>query len=233
MKKDALHPAQARILRELLFHPEARYSDMNRTGLGSDHFNFHVKQLLEAGLIEKTPGKAYALTTPGKEFANRLDTDEVVIERQPKIAVLIIPVRERNGAKEYLVQRRLKQPYFGYHGFMTGKIRWGSTVEETAARELLEETGLTAGEFRIRGIKHKMDYDAEGKLLEDKIFFIIMARGCSDTLTPQFEGGENRWCSTEEIATLSPVFDGVQESIDIAEDAAFSFVEKKYTVSGY
>lgn len=53
----------------------------------------------------------------------------------------------KKGKKQYLVQTRLKDPFFGYHGYVTGKIRWGEKILEAAKRELLEETGMTAENF--------------------------------------------------------------------------------------
>ena len=140
-----IHAAQTSILRELLFQPTAGYTELQKpTGLTSDHFNFHVKRLLELEFIKKVnPGK-YSLTIKGKEYANKLDTDNNTIERQPKVAVLLAITRVNNGVKEYLFQERRKQPFYAYWGFPTGKIRWGETIMQTAARELMEETGLTA-----------------------------------------------------------------------------------------
>lgn len=38
-----IHEAQTSILRELLFHPQAGFAELQRpTGLGSDHFKFHI-----------------------------------------------------------------------------------------------------------------------------------------------------------------------------------------------
>ena len=112
-----LHSVQAKILRELLFKPQARFSELNLTELTNDHFTFHVNQLLEIGLIEKVD-KKYTLTTIGKEFANRMDTDTAKLERQAKTAVLVICVRKNRSKTECLVQQRLKQPFYGFYGFV-------------------------------------------------------------------------------------------------------------------
>src|SRR5690349_5941121 len=98
-----IHPVQSSILRELLFHPQAGYAKLQApTQLSSDHFSFHIARLVEIGLVEKVTRGQYRLTPRGKEYANRLDTDNNTVERQPKSAVILAIERERNGQKEYI-----------------------------------------------------------------------------------------------------------------------------------
>ncbi|MFO0971709.1 MAG: NUDIX domain-containing protein [Candidatus Saccharimonadales bacterium] len=147
-----IHSAQTAILRELLFHPSAGFAELQKsTNLTSDHFNFHISRLMDLGLVDKIKKGHYRLSAKGKEYANRLDTDDNTIERQPKNAVILALQRTHNGKTEFLFQERLKQPYYGYWGLPSGKIRWGETILETACRESLEETGLDA-EFRVAGV---------------------------------------------------------------------------------
>ncbi len=96
-----LHPAQAEVLKILLFRPKARFRDLNLTGLTNDHFTWHLNRLVEVGLVEKTGKGEYRLSVQGKEFANRMDSETVKIEKQAKIAVLIVCVRAKNGKTEY------------------------------------------------------------------------------------------------------------------------------------
>ncbi len=229
-----IHPIQAKILKELIFHPERKFSELNVEGVSSDQFSFHLRRLAELNLIRKTDA-GYELTAPGKEFANRFDTDsaQMVFERQAKLGVSVSCIKNSgNGEELFLIQQRLKQPYFGYHGFITGKVRWGETILETAARELQEEAGLSA-ELSISGVKHKMDYSESGELLEDKYFFIVKTENPTGTLRDNIEGGKNAWTREEEIFRLPDVFDGVDETIKIIKSGAFQFVERKYTVKRY
>ncbi len=229
-----LHLTQASILRVLMFKPEARFSDLNAEGLSSDHFTFHVKKLLEMEFIEKTDEGLYRLTRSGKEFTNRFDTDvkQIVLERQAKIGVSVICTRDQEGKIEYLIQQRLKQPYYGFYGFVTGKVRWGESVFETAARELKEETGLSAT-LKLVGIEHKMDYSEKEELLEDKYFFTFKGTTTDGKLIEQFEGGRNAWCSRKEIEKLPEVFGDVEEILDVIMKGEFKFIERKFTVSRY
>ena len=233
-KKIKVHPAQVEILKVLLFRPEARFAELNTLGLATDHLTFHIKSLVKAGLVVKKENGVYVLTADGKEFANRFDMDseKSELERQAKIGVLVCAVREENGEKQFLAQQRLKQPYFGFYGFITGKVKWGEVVSETAARELKEESGLS-GNLTLRGIKHKMDYSEKGRLLEDKYFFVFKAERLKGKLIENFEGGKNIWLSRAEILNLPNLFDGVDESIEMVLSTKLIFSETKYKVKGY
>src|SRR4030042_3526298 len=134
-----IHEFQISILRELLFKPQARFRDLKKIDITNDHFTFHLKQLVKQGLVVKTYGR-YSLTDEGKEFSNRMDTDALKIERQAKLGIAIHATRTRNKIIEYLVHRRLKEPFFGWYGSHSGKIRWGENPISCAKREFLEET---------------------------------------------------------------------------------------------
>lgn len=234
MRKDIdVHPVQARILRELLFKREAAFAELNVLGLTTDHFTFHLRSLVEANLLEKT-GKGYRLTAIGKEFANRFNTDDsnVVYEKQAKIAVLCCGVRKEGRVIKYLFQQRLKQPYFGYLGFVTGKVRKGDTVLETAKREFLEETGLS-GKFRFCGVEHKIDFSSEGELLEDKFFYVFLVENTSGTLIENFEGGKNKWLAEKEARKDGHLFPDVGKLIKMVKKKTQSFLEDRYQAAGF
>lgn len=222
-----VHDAQIVILRELLFHPSANFAQMQKiTEMTSDHFNFHIQKLVELGLVEKTGRGQYALTSRGKEYANKLDTDRNTIERQPKTAVILAIEREERGERLFLLQERLKQPYYGFSGYPTGKIRWGETIIQTAERELMEETGLMA-DHRIAGVYHELAYQQEtGEQLEDKVFFVIHCTGVHGELVAEFEGGRNAWMTPEEELKQPKIFPGFETIIDII-DSRGTFVERR------
>jgi 8-oxo-dGTP diphosphatase len=222
-----IHPIQAGVLRYLLFNPRARFSELNEADVSSDKFSFHLRRLVGLGLIEKK-GESYELTTIGKEFANRLDTDERVLERQGKLAVMVVPTRVVGDTREYLIQRRLKQPYFGYYGFLTGKIRWGETVLDAAGRELAEESGLT-GTPKFLGIQHKFDQSKEATLLEDKYFFVVLVEKVSGAMAEKFEGGENVWMTEDKILNLDKLFKGMETSLKLARGQFEHFSETVFT----
>jgi len=211
-----IHAVQTAILRELLFHPSAGFAELQKlTELSSDHFNFHIGRLVERGLVQKVARGHYSLSAKGKEYANRLDTDDNTIERQPKTAVILALERETDSGTEYLFQERLKNPYFGYWGLPSGKIRWGETITETALRESLEETGLSAN-FEVSGVYHEhVKIDDEEDFTEDKIFFVCRGTDIKGELLTDFEGGYNQWMTFEQAMKKPLRFQSFEVEIDI------------------
>lgn len=222
------HDAQMIILRHLLFVDVASFAELrNATQLSSDHANFHIKQLLASGFVARPPksyGK-YTLTQDGKEYANRMDTDDNTIEKQPKLSVVLDIV---NNKDERLQQERLKQPYFGYWGRPTGKIRWGETMLEAAARELMEETGLTA-DLSVQGFCHKLDYDHEGNLLEDKYFCLVHGTNPRGKLLEMTDGQRNVWLSDEDFEQKDKKFGSNAETSALVGTKTHFVTEQRYT----
>lgn len=90
----------------------------------------------------------------------RLATTNAARETLPAVSVAVV----RNGT--VLLVKRARQPSQGLYAFPGGKVEAGEALEEAAARELLEETGLRATGFRpLREIhidgrddNHPVDY---------------------------------------------------------------------------
>lgn len=220
------HVAQMSILRKLLIGQVASFSELTKsTGLTADHANFHIKKLISAAMVEHVPKSygQYQLTRKGKEYANRMDTDELVIEKQPKLVVDI--GIEKDG--KFLFQERRKQPYYGYWGFPTGKIRWGETILAAAARELMEETGLTAT-LRIVGTHHKLDYDEHGDILEDKYLVLIHGLEPIGEMFVETETHINHWLTPDEYRQIDKRFGDIDETLGFIRSQSAFISETDY-----
>lgn len=226
-----IHDFQISILRELLFKPNARFRDLKTVDVTNDHFTFHVNRLIQEGLITKSAGK-YSLPPQGKEFANRMDTDSLKLERQAKLAVALHAVRPKNGITEYLVHRRLKEPFYGWYGSHSGKIRWGETPLDCAHREFLEETGLT-GDFIHKGIVHYHHFHKNGQLLEDKYFWVYKIENTKGKLKEKIPEGENIWMTEKQYRALENVFATFDEMIEVINSPKLIYLDSTRFVESY
>lgn len=229
---DKYHEIQMKILRELLFKPNSRFTDLNVKELTSDHFSYHINNLIESEMVEKNKQGLYSLTTKGKEFANTMDEETSEIEKQPKVAVLVIAMRKIKSNDQIVIQKRLKEPYYGYQGFFSGKVRFGEKIYDAAMREMKEETDLE-GDLELRGIFHDIVYSKEGKLLEDKIFHVFFAQNCRGELKERFEGGENRWLDRKKFKNMDKKYYSEDDIYDFAFNNDKFYEEKVYEINEF
>lgn len=208
MKVIDLHRAQASILYDLRHKQAARFSElMAQTTLTSDSFKFHLSKLVKLGLVNKRGDGRYELSRVGKEFANDLSESRHDIQKRPKLSMLLV-VKEVDpaGNERFLFQRRLRQPFYGYWGLISGPIPWGVEIEVAASHELKKQTDLEA-DFKVRGFRRQRDYEAvSGELLEDKLFAILIASNVRGDLKTDWPHGENEWLTPAELNSRRPIF---------------------------
>lgn len=226
-----IHDFQISILRELLFKPEARFRDLKKVEVTNDHFTFHVNHLIKEGLILKSNGK-YSLSDKGKEFANRMDTDALKLERQAKLGVALHAVRKNGHSREILIHQRLKEPFYGWYGSHSGKIRWGETPLECAKREFKEETGLT-GKFTLKGIVHYHHFHKDGRLLEDKYFWVFRVDDVAGKLKVKVPEGENIWMKEQEFKKLNNTFATYDEIVEVIDNRKLVYIDRTKFVDSY
>ncbi|MFB2938895.1 NUDIX domain-containing protein [Aerosakkonemataceae cyanobacterium BLCC-F154] len=105
----------------------------------------------------------------------------------PKLTTLIYCVE--NG--KVLLAQRIKEPFIGYWIAPGGKLEPGESPYQCAVRELIEETGLSAHNPRLRGIV------TETSALPDWqwMIFIYVVTSFSGTLISDRREGKLNWWS--------------------------------------
>ena len=226
-----IHEFQVSILRELLFKPKARFRDLKKVDTTNDHFSFHINKLVKIGLIIKEEGR-YSLSIKGKEFANRLDTETLIFEKQAKVTVALHAIRKRNKTTEYLIHQRLKEPFYSWFGSHSGKVKWGENPLEAAKREFLEETGLT-GSFTHKGITHVIHKHEDGRLLEDKYFWSYLIENTKGKFIKEVEEGKNLWVTEKEYRKIKNKFATFDELEEVLGSKKLVYVEREWVVDSY
>lgn len=233
MKRPELHRAEILILRTLRRNISARFNElMKPTGLQSDAFKFYIRRLRELDYVEKDDSGDYTLTTKGKEFANNLDEETAMIQKQPKLS-MIITVTKPDDASQLLFQRRLRHPYYNFYGAISGPIKWGEEIEVAAARELTKQTGLTAT-YKVVGFYRQKDRDETGAILEDKLFAVVEATVEQSALSNTWSGGHNEWMTIEAYRGQEkrfPSTDGILQML--AANHTYASEEASYAQDEY
>jgi hypothetical protein len=101
-----LHEVQLKILEGLLFSVSAKYSDLKPLRMENSQFVFHLKQLIKNGLVAKS-GLKYGLTSQGKEFANRITTENLTITQQAKVTTVLSAYKTDGKDNSFLLYKRL------------------------------------------------------------------------------------------------------------------------------
>lgn len=210
-----LHKIQIEILQKLLFANSLRYTEMKPDKeMENNQFDFHLDQLIDQGLVKKENGK-YALTNTGKEFANRVDESEQKLKLQAKVSVLVGIRKNTLKGFDYLIYTRLKHPFYGCQGFMSGKVKYGEKITDAAERELKEETNLE-GKATIIGAKHFRVFNKEtNELLEDKIMYFCRVENPTGEMKFTKEGSFE-WIPEEKVfETITKPFETLKNDFVI------------------
>ena len=103
----------------------------------------------------------------------------------------VIPFREREGEREYLILLQTN----GCWSFPKGHMEAGETETETALRELREETGLTAE--LLPGAKAVSEYQVSPLTRKQVVFFLGQTQG--EVVPQPGEVVSFRWVRGEEL----------------------------------
>ena len=216
-----VHYIQSKILQKLLYVPESNYAGMRPEGVESNHFAYHLEQLLKDKLIIKED-KAYRLSGAGLAYVDRLSQGKMVNRLQPHI---VTAVDITTPAGETLLFKRRFQPYLNLVGFPLGKLHYEEPLAAAAARELAEKTGLTGLPLEHRGmvyIQAVKDGTTIGRVLYH-VFHADVPEALPAVAPP--ERGECFWADhrTLDPATLMPGFLRVKQLL--ADGGQFFFDE--------
>lgn len=113
-----------------------------------------------------------------------------------------------------LLVRRANPPDAGRWGFPGGKIDGGETIEQAAARELFEETGIHAEARRVFTAVDAFDRDAAGRLRRHFVLIAVLCEWKSGEPIAGDDALEARWFDMKELD-----HPGLALSVDVAKVA--------------
>ncbi|AUT48656.1 NUDIX hydrolase [Achromobacter sp. AONIH1] len=100
---------------------------------------------------------------------------------------------------QVLLVRRANPPDQGRWAFPGGKIEMGERIEDAAARELFEETGVTAEPLTVFDAVDVFDHDADGLLRRHYILVAVLCRWISGEPVAGDDASQARWVPLAEL----------------------------------
>ena len=96
--------------------------------------------------------------------------------------------RKYHGNTEILLAKHVKS---GYWSFPKGHVEEGETEAETAAREIMEETGIEV--FIDTGFRETVTYSLKRDIKKTVVYFVAKAKKNKDLVPQSSEISELRW----------------------------------------
>ncbi len=87
-----------------------------------------------------------------------------MMEKQPRSGASVIVFDKRTSQIKVLLIKRGKPPYQGHWSLPGGSQELGETIEECAAREVMEETNLTITDLKFAGINDRISRNESGEI---------------------------------------------------------------------
>lgn len=103
----------------------------------------------------------------------------------------------KNG-RLLVVRRDISNSFGGHYELPGGKVDQGETIEQSAIRELYEETGLRVA--KVLRVFSGMDYTTQTKPKVRQINFLAEAEAANVTLSHEHD--HYRWITQDDIAGL-------------------------------
>lgn len=191
------HDLEREILLKLIHNPHLKFNELWAKNGESNTFAYHVNKLEREGYIEKDNEGGYGLTVEGKKMSAFIEGDTGLRADLPTPTVVLL-VKNND---QWLCQKRLKEPFFGYWGFVSGKINFGQNIFECATRDLLEETGLHSKSWKLKCLEQVKTFEGD-KLLFHHLLFTLITEDFTGELKDRTHKAEHKWMTLDQYAHL-------------------------------
>ncbi len=221
-----MHPLQKHILHRLMFNHALQFSKLKPENIESNLFMYHLKLVINSGLVHKRSDGRYELTIAGKTFSDKISLKSFSPRIQPKIITMVICTKEDGSQVLY---KKKRHPFLGLIGFPYGKIHLGERVLEAAQRELKEKASLAA-EVIHRGDVYLTTYQGE-ELFNQTFAHVFSAAHPTGSLSKELEIGDSFWGKIEQLdqSELIPGALDIYQLLQKSTQQLF-FAEFTYTI---
>lgn len=214
-----MHNIQRKIVAKLLYAEYLGYAAIRPAGVESNHFAYHLDQLVRSGLVGKKD-KRYFLTPKGLAYVDRMSQEKMEQRLQPHIVTAIYLT---NSKGQVLLYKRYFQPYFHRIGFPLGKTHYEESITAAAERELIEKCDISDVALTHRGMAY-IEARQQGTTISKVLYHFFS--GASDAEPKQIDPlrGESFWAdpATYKQSELMPGFTETKQLIDSQNSLFFT-----------
>ena len=120
----------------------------------------------------------------------------------PSIPLIAVSVAARNPETgEFLLVRRGRPPAKDLWAFPGGRLHYGETLAEAAARELREETGLSASDIRFHVLYELMSDGSDGDTPHHFVLAVHRAEAAGEPVAAD-DADDAGWFSIEAMEDI-------------------------------
>lgn len=190
-----MHQLQKILLKRLLIQGKQKYSLLTRSYSYEDNILFHLKQLINKGLVAKKDGQ-YSVTAAGIKGFD-LDQRE---DTGAKTFIIGFLCQEEN---EYLIKAHPHAPK-NFYNLPSGQPRFGEDIFQALARIFFENTNfkINPKNFKFLSLHLKTIKTADGQVLFDDAFAIYEVKIGKNQRNQMKLKKELSWMGLKKIKTL-------------------------------
>lgn len=144
-----MHFIRKHILRTLTLKKWARFRDMKPGSVDSNLYNYHLKELIKDGYVERREQKGYRLSPAGLRYVDHVSLESFEPRWQPKLLTKLY-IQNEEGA--VLMWPKMKQPFIGTWSLPSGKIHYDDVTTERAAQRELSYITDKQLDLRLLGV---------------------------------------------------------------------------------
>ncbi|NVK16758.1 MAG: NUDIX hydrolase [Rhodobacteraceae bacterium] len=120
---------------------------------------------------------------------------------RPVLGTIAVVCRHFGGQDHVILVQRGKEPIAGWWGFPGGHVEMGETALQAAARELMEETGVTARPLEYLTNVDVISRHASGVAQRQYLLTVVLCEHVSGEPVPDDDAEQAEWIPIAEIET--------------------------------
>jgi hypothetical protein len=215
------HYIQKNIVYQLALSDGLRFSELKPDDLDNKLFTYHLKIVIQLGLVTKSDEGLYSLTPKGKTLGIHVFSEarDIFSRARPELLLAI------SAGDQWLVYRRLNEPLRGLVGFIHTEPEAGISTAEKAAQFLFDTCHIEAT-FTPRGAGIISTY-RNGQIESYINYTVLFAEVSAQPITASDPHAEYFWLVKNNVQS-STLLPNMPDILDGLRQNQFFFIDTSY-----